>query len=228
MERAYDDWKEGRWSRAPYIDMLIPSQIDPPWRPTVSTTCRCSCSTALISSQRGVERRTPRGLRTHRHRHDCAAQPGFQIADPARRGAYSWDIEREVGLTEGNIFQGELTFDQLLFNRPVPGYAQYARPCAACICAARARIRAAASWARRAPTPHAPFSRISGERIDRGRRLRLRRDRRGPQRPGVRLLPGAQRPLVLVLEAASGVGGAAITREFTPDFACRPAHICCS
>ena len=39
-----------------------------------------------------------------------------------------WDIEREVGLTEGNIFQGELTFDQLLFNRPVPGYAQYRSP----------------------------------------------------------------------------------------------------
>ena len=38
------------------------------------------------------------------------------------------DIEREVGLTEGNIFQGELTFDQLLFNRPVPGYAQYRSP----------------------------------------------------------------------------------------------------
>ncbi|TGT79238.1 amine oxidase, partial [Mesorhizobium sp. M5C.F.Ca.ET.164.01.1.1] len=32
------------------------------------------------------------------------------------------EIEAEVGLTEGNIFQGELTFDQLLFNRPVPGY----------------------------------------------------------------------------------------------------------
>ena len=39
-----------------------------------------------------------------------------------------WDIENEVGLTEGNIFQGELTFDQLLFNRPVPGYAQYRAP----------------------------------------------------------------------------------------------------
>ncbi len=38
------------------------------------------------------------------------------------------DIEREVGLTEGNIFQGELTFDQLLFNRPVPGYANYHTP----------------------------------------------------------------------------------------------------
>ena len=33
MERAYDDWKEGRWSRAPYIDMLIPSQIDPTMAP---------------------------------------------------------------------------------------------------------------------------------------------------------------------------------------------------
>ena len=39
-----------------------------------------------------------------------------------------WDIENEVGLTEGNIFQGELTFDQLLFNRPLPGYAQYRAP----------------------------------------------------------------------------------------------------
>ena len=38
------------------------------------------------------------------------------------------EIENEVGLTEGNIFQGELTFDQLLFNRPFPGYAQYRGP----------------------------------------------------------------------------------------------------
>ena len=35
------------------------------------------------------------------------------------------ELEDEVGLTEGNIFQGELTFDQLLFSRPFPGYAQY-------------------------------------------------------------------------------------------------------
>ena len=38
------------------------------------------------------------------------------------------EIEAEVGLTEGNIFQGELTMDQLMFNRPVPGYAQYKTP----------------------------------------------------------------------------------------------------
>ena len=38
------------------------------------------------------------------------------------------ELEAEVGLTEGNIFQGELTMDQLMFNRPVPGYAQYKTP----------------------------------------------------------------------------------------------------
>jgi phytoene dehydrogenase-like protein len=38
------------------------------------------------------------------------------------------ELDDEVGLTEGNIFQGELTFDQLMFNRPFPGYAQYRGP----------------------------------------------------------------------------------------------------
>ena len=39
-------------------------------------------------------------------------------------------IEDEIGITEGNIFHGELTMDQLLFNRPIPGYAQYRGPVA--------------------------------------------------------------------------------------------------
>lgn len=38
------------------------------------------------------------------------------------------ELEAEVGLTGGNIFRGELTFDQLLFDRPVPGYARYRSP----------------------------------------------------------------------------------------------------
>ena len=37
-------------------------------------------------------------------------------------------IEDEIGMTEGNIFHGELTMDQLMFNRPIPGYAQYRGP----------------------------------------------------------------------------------------------------
>ncbi len=45
----------------------------------------------------------------------------YEVRTPA-------DIEAEIGITEGNIFHGELTMDQLLFNRPVPGYAQYRTP----------------------------------------------------------------------------------------------------
>ena len=38
------------------------------------------------------------------------------------------DIEDVTGLTEGNIFQGELSLEQLFFNRPVPGWARYRDP----------------------------------------------------------------------------------------------------
>ena len=39
-----------------------------------------------------------------------------------------WDIEQRFGLTEGNIFQGELSLDQLFFLRPAAGWAQYRTP----------------------------------------------------------------------------------------------------
>ena len=38
------------------------------------------------------------------------------------------DLEREFGLSEGNIFQGELSLEQLFFLRPVPGYARFRTP----------------------------------------------------------------------------------------------------
>jgi phytoene dehydrogenase-like protein len=38
------------------------------------------------------------------------------------------DIERDLGLSEGNIFQGELSLEQLFFSRPVPGWARYRTP----------------------------------------------------------------------------------------------------
>jgi Phytoene dehydrogenase and related proteins len=54
--------------------------------------------------------------------------PGFKIKFYILEVRTPKELEEEVGLTEGNIFQGELTFDQLLFNRPIPGYAQYRSP----------------------------------------------------------------------------------------------------
>jgi phytoene dehydrogenase-like protein len=129
MERAYDDWKEGRWSRAPYIDMLIPSQIDPTMAPDgkhYMSVFVQYCPYALAEGEWNAERREAFGrtvIDTIAHH-----SPNFKSLILHAEVRTPADIEREVGLTEGNIFQGELTFDQLLFNRPVPGYAQYRAP----------------------------------------------------------------------------------------------------
>ncbi|HTL91686.1 MAG TPA: NAD(P)/FAD-dependent oxidoreductase [Steroidobacteraceae bacterium] len=129
LERAYDDWKEGRWSQRPYLDILIPTQIDPSMAPPgkhYMSVFVQYCPYALADGPWTDEKRASFGRTVI----DSIAEhsPGFrdlilhaEIRTPA-------DIEREVGLTEGNIFQGELTFDQLLFNRPIPGYAQYRSP----------------------------------------------------------------------------------------------------
>src|SRR5579862_2967796 len=129
MERAYDDWKDGVWSRAPYIDMLIPSQIDPTMTPDgkhYMSVFVQYCPYQLASGPWDAAKRRAFGETVI----DTIARhsPNFKQLILHAEVRTPWDIENEVGLTEGNIFQGELTFDQLLFNRPIPGYAQYRTP----------------------------------------------------------------------------------------------------
>jgi phytoene dehydrogenase-like protein len=129
MERAYDDWKEGTWSRAPYIDMLIPSQIDPSMAPDgkhYMSVFVQYCPYELASGPWDDAKRKAFGDTVI----DTIARhsPDFKSLILHAEVRTPFDIEREVGLTEGNIFQGELTMDQLLFNRPIPGYAQYRTP----------------------------------------------------------------------------------------------------
>jgi phytoene dehydrogenase-like protein len=129
VERAYDDWKAGRWSRKPYVDMLLPSLIDPTMTPTGKHYMSVFVQYApyhLAEGQWDDASRQAFGATVMdaigRHSPDFKSKIlHAEIRSP-------WDIENEVGLTEGNIFQGELTMDQLLFNRPVPGYAQYRTP----------------------------------------------------------------------------------------------------
>ncbi len=129
LERAYDDWKEGRWSRAPYLDILIPSQIDPTMAPDgkhYMSVFVQYCPYELAQGGWNAETRTAFANTVF----DTIARhsPNFKDLILHAEVRTPWDIENEVGLTEGNIFQGELTFDQLLFNRPIPGYAQYRSP----------------------------------------------------------------------------------------------------
>jgi phytoene dehydrogenase-like protein len=129
MERAYDDWKAGRWSRDPFQDVMIPTLIDPTMTPPGKHFMSCFVQYAppKIDGQPW----------TDQDRDDfgkaCVDQiaayaPGFKDLILHAEIRTPRELEAEVGLTEGNIFQGELTFDQLLFNRPVPGAAQYRSP----------------------------------------------------------------------------------------------------
>ena len=122
MERAYDDWKDGRWSRAPYIDMLIPSQIDPTMVPDgkhYMSVFVQYCPYELADGPWDAAKRQAFGDTVI----DTIARhsPNFKELILHAEIRTPWDIENEVGLTEGNIFQGELTMDQLLFNRPDAG-----------------------------------------------------------------------------------------------------------
>lgn len=135
LERAYDDWKAGRWSDRPYIDMLIPSQIDPTMAPPGAHMMTVFVQYAPYDL--AVDGVTSAGNWDDAQRQAMADTVLEQIAvacpDIRDRILHMevrspLELEREVGLTEGNIFQGELTFDQLFFNRPVPGYAQYGTP----------------------------------------------------------------------------------------------------
>ena len=129
MERAYDDWKAGTWSKDPYVDMVIPTLVDPTMAPPGKHFMSCF----IQYCPHRVEGRDW----TDDEREAFAQTVIDQIAN------YSPDfkqlilhyevrtpalIEDDIGITEGNIFHGELTMDQLLFNRPVPGYAQYRAP----------------------------------------------------------------------------------------------------
>ncbi len=72
------------------------------------------------------------------------------------------DLERRFGITGGNIFHGEMSLDQMFVMRPLAGWAKYRTPIQGlCICAAPARIPAAASWVRRATMPPEPWARES-------------------------------------------------------------------
>jgi phytoene dehydrogenase-like protein len=129
MERAYDDWKAGRWSADPFIDMVIPTTLDPTMAPPGKHFVSCFVQYAPPK----VEGREWTDADRDGFAESVVSQiaeysPGFRNRIVHMEVRTPRELETEVGLTEGNIFQGELTFDQLLFNRPVPGYAQYRSP----------------------------------------------------------------------------------------------------
>jgi phytoene dehydrogenase-like protein len=129
MERAYDDAKYGRFSRRPYIDTIIPTLVDPSMAPPGKHVMSCFVQYApyhLAEGEWDDEAREAFGETVI----DTIAERAPNIRDLIlhKQVLTPLDIERDFGLTEGNIFQGELSLEQLFFNRPVPGWARYRTP----------------------------------------------------------------------------------------------------
>jgi phytoene dehydrogenase-like protein len=130
MERAYDDAKYDRFSRKPYVDIVIPTLVDPSMAPPGKHVMSCFVQYApyhLDPSLGGWDQqREAFGdaviARIAEFAPDLPSKILFrQVLTPL-------DIERTTGLTEGNIFQGELSLEQLFFSRPVPGWARFRTP----------------------------------------------------------------------------------------------------
>jgi phytoene dehydrogenase-like protein len=130
MERAYDDAKYGHWSRKPYIDIVIPTLVDPSMAPPGKHVMSCFVQYAPYQLEAGLggwdEQREAFGDAVVNRIAEFAPDLPAKILH--RQVITPLDIERTTGLTEGNIFQGELSLEQLFFSRPVPGYARFRTP----------------------------------------------------------------------------------------------------
>ena len=128
LEHAFDEAKYGWYSSRPYIDGAVQSTVDPDMAPPGKHVMSCFIQY------------TPYRLResdwdTERQRLGDTVQrtlesffPGFGDLVLHREVVTPLDIERTVGLSEGNIFAGEFFAPQMFFFRPAPGWSQYRTP----------------------------------------------------------------------------------------------------
>jgi phytoene dehydrogenase-like protein len=130
LEDAYEEAKYGAFSRRPYINVVVPTLLDPNMAPPGKHVMSCFVQYAPYDLAEG-----PAAWPSQREAFGDAVvdtlneyAPGLKEAILHRQVLTPWDLEQEFGLTEGNIFHGELTLDQILFQRPASGFARYKTP----------------------------------------------------------------------------------------------------
>jgi phytoene dehydrogenase-like protein len=128
LEHAFDDAKYGWYSQRPYMDCAIQSTIDadmaPPGKHVMSTFIQYT-PYKLRESDWDAERQN---LGDTVQATFESFFPGFSDLILHREVVTPLDIERTVGLSEGNIFAGEFLAPQMYFFRPAPGWSQYRTP----------------------------------------------------------------------------------------------------
>ncbi len=128
LERAFDDSKYGELSRAPYLDVTIPTILDPALAPDGKHVLSAYVQFAPYKLKEGnwASHRRELGLRVINTLAPYAPDlsslvEGMQVITPE-------DLETCYGFTGGHIFHGELALDQLFTMRPVLDWARYKTP----------------------------------------------------------------------------------------------------
>jgi phytoene dehydrogenase-like protein len=133
MEQAWIDARQHGWSRAPIVEMLIPSTLDDSLAPAGKHVASLFCQHVAPQLPAGF----PGGSSWDDHRETVAdlmiatvdnAAPGFAASVVGRQIKSPLDLERDFGLVGGDIFHGRLTLDQLFSARPMLGHGDYRGP----------------------------------------------------------------------------------------------------
>ena len=130
LEKAYDQAKYGDFSERPYINMVIPTIVDPTMAPPGKHVVSCFVQYAPYDIKEGAANWPQRSEAFGDAVVDTLEEyiPNIKETILHRQVVTPWDLEQEFGLTEGNIFQGELSLEQLLYLRPAAGWAKYKTP----------------------------------------------------------------------------------------------------
>jgi len=127
-ERCYDIAKFGEIPEELWVDCVIASNADDSLAPAGTHIMTCFVQYVPYQLREGTwdENREILGDRVVRKIAEHA--PNVSRSILARQVLTPLDLERTYGLTEGNIFHGDLSLEQLFFMRPVPGWSQYGTP----------------------------------------------------------------------------------------------------
>ena len=129
MDRAYTDARQQGWSEAPVIEMLIPSTVDDSLAPAGAHVASLFCQhfAPVLPGGRSWDEEKERAADLVVDTVNRYA-PNFSTSIVGRQVLSPLDLEREFGLTGGDIFHGALTLDQLFSARPLLGYGNYRGP----------------------------------------------------------------------------------------------------
>jgi phytoene dehydrogenase-like protein len=129
MDRAFTDAKREGWSRAPIVEMLIPSTLDDSLAPRGAHVASLFCQQFAPTLPDGQSWDEAREAAAD-HVIDTVDRwaPGFKASVVGRQALSPLDLERTFGLVGGDIFHGRMSLDQLWSARPVLGHGAYASP----------------------------------------------------------------------------------------------------